>query len=89
MQYVKGVCLPLPLGGDPNLWYPVTQGDEACILEVGNPIELEDLLTILEEGDSVVSDAQEIDELEEQYADRFIRRPTYWAGEGKLEFCPE
>jgi len=90
MQYVKGVCLPVPpFGADPNLWYPVIQGDESCVLEVGDPVGLEDLLTFLEEGDSLVSYTQEIDDLEKQYPDRFIRRRSFWAGEAKLEFCLE
>jgi len=87
MQYVKGTCLPLPLGGDPNLWYPVIQGDESCVLEVGDPVELEELIPTLEEGDSLVSYVQEIDEIENQFPDRFIRRRSFWASEAKLEFC--
>jgi hypothetical protein len=88
MQYVKGVCLPIPLfGADPNLWYPVLQGDESYVREVGDPIELEDLLTLLEEGDSLVSYTQEIDEIENQFPDRFIRRRSFGASEAKLEFC--
>ena len=88
MQYVKGVCLPVPpFGADPNLWYPVIQGDESCVLEVGDPVELEDLIPILEEGDSLVSYVQEIDEIQNNLPNSFVRRKSWWAGEAKLEFC--
>ena len=85
MQYVKGVCLPVPpFGADPNLWYPVTQGDESCVLEVGDPVELEELIPLLEEGDSLVSYTQEIDEIQQGLLPTSRKSKSYWAGEAKL-----
>jgi len=91
MEYVKGGDLPVPQfeGADFDLWYPITDGDHSCIKEVDQPLSLEDLISCLEEGDSLVADDEEADQLETLFPSFFVRSPAFWSGQSKLVYWPE
>jgi len=91
MEYVRGVYLPVPQFEDAkfNLWYPITDGDHSSIEEIGEPVEFEKLISLLEEGDSLIADNPEIDEIEGMFPSLFVRYQAFWSGRSKLVYWPE
>jgi len=88
MEYIQGNCLPLSFNADFDLWYPILDGDSSLIKEIGEPLTFNAILNILEIGDFLISDLENIKEIESKFPNSFVRRRTYWSHDARIEFFP-